>query len=166
MKASWGTVICKMILECLSLPIAYSVKTLGPQELPWWSSVKTSHFHCRGHRINPWMGNWDLHATQHIIWPWIPQHCLLFFFFKWFYLFLNFWLCWIFVAACSLSLVVASRGYSLVVLLGFSLQRVLLSQSTGSRRSGSAVVAHRFSCPKACGILVPKLGIEPMFPVL
>ena len=39
----------------------------------------------------------------------------------------------LFIAAGGLSLVVASRGYSLVVVLGFSLQWVLLSQSTGSR---------------------------------
>ena len=30
------------------------------------------------------------------------------------YLFIYFWLCWVFVAACSLSLVVASGGYSVV----------------------------------------------------
>ena len=29
-----------------------------------------------------------------------------------FFCFLFFWLCWVFVAACRLSLVVASRGYS------------------------------------------------------
>jgi len=31
-----------------------------------------------------------------------------------FYLFIYFWLCWVFVAAPGLSLVVVSRGYSLV----------------------------------------------------
>ena len=31
------------------------------------------------------------------------------------YSFINFWLCWVFVAACGLSLVLGSRGYSLVV---------------------------------------------------
>ena len=36
-------------------------------------------------------------------------------FFKIFiYLFIYFWLCWVFVAACGLSLVVASRDYSLL----------------------------------------------------
>ena len=29
-----------------------------------------------------------------------------------------FWLCWVFIAACQLSLVVAGRGYSLVVVHG------------------------------------------------
>ena len=32
---------------------------------------------------------------------------------KFIYLFIYFWLCWVFVAACGLSLVVASGGYSL-----------------------------------------------------
>ena len=31
---------------------------------------------------------------------------------------LNFWLCWVFVALCGLSLVAGSRGYSLVVVWG------------------------------------------------
>ena len=31
----------------------------------------------------------------------------------------DFWLCWVFIAACSLPLVAVSRGYSPVVLLGF-----------------------------------------------
>ena len=33
--------------------------------------------------------------------------------------FLYFWLCWVFIAACGLSLVVASGGYSLVGVHGF-----------------------------------------------
>ena len=31
---------------------------------------------------------------------------------------------------------------------------------------GSVAVAHRFSCPMACGILVPRPGIEPTSPAL
>ena len=31
---------------------------------------------------------------------------------------------------------------------------------------GSVGVAYRLSCPLACGILVPRQGIEPMSPVL
>ena len=31
---------------------------------------------------------------------------------------------------------------------------------------GSVVTPHGFSCPKACGILVPQPGIEPMSPAL
>ena len=33
-----------------------------------------------------------------------------------------FWLCWIFVAACGLSLVVASGGYSLVAVRGLLIE--------------------------------------------
>ena len=34
------------------------------------------------------------------------------------------------------------------------------------KRMDSAIVAHRFSCPKTCRILVPGPGIEPMSPAL
>ena len=51
-------------------------------------------------------------------------------------LFIYFWLCWVFVAAHGLSLVVASGGYSLLRCVGFSLQWLLLLQSTGSRHAG------------------------------
>ena len=47
-----------------------------------------------------------------------------------------FWLCWVFVAARGLSLVVASGGYSLLWCAGFSLQWLLLLWSTGSRCAG------------------------------
>ena len=43
-----------------------------------------------------------------------------------------FWLWWVFVNACRLSLVVASGGLLFVEVAGFSLQWLLL-QSTGSR---------------------------------
>jgi len=49
--------------------------------------------------------------------------------------------------------------------LGFSLRWPLSLWGTGSRE-GSVVVVHRFSCCKACGILLPQLGIEPVPPVL
>ena len=51
--------------------------------------------------------------------------------------------------------------------VAFSLQWLPLLQSMGSRRVGSGVVAHRLSCPDACGILVhPWPGIKPMSPAL
>ena len=58
---------------------------------------------------------------------------LIFKFLK-FYLFilinlLIFWLCWVFIAVCGLSLVAASGGYSLLWWL-------LLLRSTGSRHVG------------------------------
>ena len=43
---------------------------------------------------------------------------------------------WVFVAACGLSLVVASGGYSLLRCAGFSLWWLLLLRSIGSRRAG------------------------------
>ena len=46
------------------------------------------------------------------------------------------WLCWVFVAARGLSLVVASGGYSSLRFTGFSLRWLLLLRSTGSRCTG------------------------------
>ena len=75
---------------------------------------------------------------------------LIIFYFLFIYLFFNFiylfiyylWLCWVFVAARGLSLVVASGGYCSLQCAGFSLQWPLLLRSTGSRHAGSVVVAH------------------------
>ena len=74
--------------------------------------------------------------------------------------------CWVFITACGLSLVVASGSYSLVAVHRLQIAGLLLLQSKGSRHVGSTVVVHRLSCPVACGILVPRPGIEPMSPVL
>ena len=52
----------------------------------------------------------------------------------------------------GLSLVVASGGHSSSRCAGLSLSRPLLLRSTGSRRAGSVIVAHRPSCSAACGI--------------
>ena len=52
-----------------------------------------------------------------------------------FILFIYFWLCWVFVAARRPSLIVVSRGYSLLQCMGFALWWLLL-WSTGSRRAG------------------------------
>ena len=65
-----------------------------------------------------------------------------------------------FIAARGLSLVEASRGYSLLQCVGFSLWWLLLLQSTGSRHAGSVVVAHGLSCSVACGIF-PDQGSNP-----
>ena len=50
--------------------------------------------------------------------------------------FFLFWLHWVFVAVHGLSLVAASRGYSLLWCAGFSLRWLLLLWSTGSRHTG------------------------------
>ena len=85
-----------------------------------------------------------------------------FFFFKFLkiYLFIYFWLCWVFVSIRGLSLVVASGGHSSSRSEGLSLSRPLLLRSTGSRRAGSAAVAHGPSCSVACGIF-PDQGSNP-----
>ena len=73
------------------------------------------------------------------------------FFFKFIYLF-YLWLCWVFVSVRGLSPVAASGGHSSSRCAGLSLSRPLLLRSTGSRRAGSATVAHGPSCSAACGI--------------
>ena len=57
-------------------------------------------------------------------------------------------------------LVAASGGHSASRCTGLSLSWPLLLRSTGSRRAGSAVVAHGPSCSAACGIL-PDQGSNP-----
>ena len=79
-----------------------------------------------------------------------------FFFFK----FIYFWLCWVFVSVRGLSLVAASRGHSSSLCAGLSLSWPLLLWSTGSRRAGSVAVAHGPSCSAACGIF-PDQGSNP-----
>ena len=70
------------------------------------------------------------------------------------YLFIYYlWLCWVFISVRGLSLVAASGGHSPWRCAGLSLSRPLLWWSTGSRRAGSAIVAHGPSCSAACGIL-------------
>ena len=95
----------------------------------------------------------------------IPE---LFFFLNFIYLFIHLfisWLCWVFVSVGGLPLVAASGGHSSSRCAGLSPSRPLLLRSTGSRRSGSVVVAHGPSCSGACGIL-PEPGLEPVSPAL
>ena len=75
-------------------------------------------------------------------------------------LFIYFWLCWVFVSVRGLSLVAASGGHSSLRCAGLSLSWPLLLRSRGSRRAGSAVVAHGPSCSAACGIF-PDQGSNP-----
>ena len=75
-------------------------------------------------------------------------------------LFIYLWLYWVFVSVRGLSLVAASGGRSSSRRTGLSLSRPLLLRSTGSRRTGSVVVAHGPSCSAACGIL-PDQGPNP-----
>ena len=85
---------------------------------------------------------------------WVCFVAVDFFFFSKINLFIYlFWLCWVFVAARGLSLVVVSGGYSLLQCAGFSLRWLLLLWSMGSRRvgfssCGSWALEHRLS---SCG---------------
>ena len=98
-------------------------------------------------------------------WLWLSVFVfILFYFFNnyfyFIYLFIYFWLCWVFVSVRGLSLVAASRGHSSSRCTGLSLSWPLLLRSTGSRRTGSVVVAHGPSCSVACGIF-PDQGSNP-----
>ena len=85
----------------------------------------------------------------------------MFFFLKFIiYLLFIFLACWVFVSVRGLSLVAASGGHSSSRWAGLSLSRPLPLRSTGSRRAGSVVVAHRPSCSAACGIF-PDQGSNP-----
>ena len=61
---------------------------------------------------------------------------LLFFLNLFIYLFIYLWLHWVLIAVRGLSLVVASRDYSSLQCVGFSLWWLLLLQSMGSRHAG------------------------------
>ena len=76
------------------------------------------------------------------------------------YLFIYLWLCWVFISVRGLSLVAANGGHSSSRCAGLSLLRPLLLRSTGSRRTGSAIVAHGPSRSAACGIF-PDQGSNP-----
>ena len=74
------------------------------------------------------------------------------FFFK-IHLFIYFCLRWVFIAACGVSLVVVSGGYSSLRCVGFSLRWLLLLRSMGSSCAGfsscgSWALEHRLS---SCG---------------
>ena len=57
-------------------------------------------------------------------------------FLKYIYIYI-YWLCWVFVAACGLSLVVESRGYSLVVVHGLLIAVASLVAEHGLSNCGS-----------------------------
>ena len=71
--------------------------------------------------LNPW---WHPEETVGPVGPVFPEVLLIsshFLFLKC-YLFIHLWLCWVFIAACGLSLVSASRGYSLVAIHGLLIE--------------------------------------------
>ena len=89
-----------------------------------------------------------------------PQSFVVVVFKIFIYLFIYLCLSWVFISARGLSLVAASGGHSSSQWAGLSLSRPLLLRSTGSRRTGSVVVAHGPSCSTACGIF-PDQGSNP-----
>ena len=97
---------------------------------------------------------------------WIEFFLFLFFKNLFIYLFIYFYcllaclLCWVFVSVQGPSPAAASGGHSSLRRAGLSLSRPLPLRSTGSRRAGSAVVAHGPSRSAACGIL-PDQGSNP-----
>ena len=84
--------------------------------------------------------------------------CFFLSFFLSFFIYL--WLCWVFVFVRGLSLAVASEGHSSSQCAGLPPSRPLPLQNTGSRRAGSAIVAHGPSRSAACGIF-PDQGSNP-----
>ena len=88
------------------------------------------------------------------------------------FIFFYFWLCWVFIAVCELSLVAASGGYSSLRCTGFSLRWPLLFRSTGPRVQASVVVTRGLSsCGTRAQLLchmwdLPGPGIEPVSPAL
>ena len=69
-----------------------------------------------------------------------------------------FWLSWVFVATCGLSLVAESRSYCLLWSVGFSLWWLLL-WSTGCRHMNSVLVVREICCSMACGIFLDQGSI-------
>ena len=110
---------------------------------------------------------------------------LLVLFFKIVLFIYYFLLCWVFIAACRLSLVAARSGYSLVVvhepliaaaslIVEHRLQRMQASVAAvcGLCSCGSWVLEHRLNCCGAWAYLLygtwalPGSGIEPVSPAL
>ena len=73
----------------------------------------------------------------------IASNFILFHFIYLFIYLFNFWLCWVFVAACGLSLVVASGGYSRCSAWASHCSGFSLLQNTGSRHTGFSSCGER-----------------------
>ena len=73
---------------------------------------------------------------------------------------ISFGLCWVFVAAHEISLVMVSRAILQLQCTGFSLWWLLFLQEHAPQRVGSVVVAEGLSCSLACGIF-PEQGSTP-----
>ena len=68
-----------------------------------------------------------------------------------------FWLCWVFVAACRLSLAATSGDYSLVVVHRLlTAVACLVAEHRLLGVGASAAVAHQLSCSMSCGIFLDR----------
>ena len=54
-----------------------TIKKKSTRDFTGSPMVKISCFYCRGHRFNPWLGNWD--PSCHVVWP----KTILFFKYTW-----------------------------------------------------------------------------------
>ena len=122
--------------------------------------------HLQWHKSFGWLHLFTSHSS------WLFIH--FFFYIYKFYLFI-YWLCWVFIAARRLSLVVASGGYPSLRCVGLSLRWLLLLRSTGSRRVGFSSCGSRTlerslsSCGSRAQLLhgmwdLPRPGLEPVSP--
>ena len=78
------------------------------------------------------------------------------FFFLIIYLFIYFWLHWVFIAVCSVSLVVENEGCSPVMVCGLLVAVAALAREHRLWGTGSVDVAHGLSGPAACGIFLSR----------
>ena len=140
-------VILFLILSCMS---CLEILDINPLSVASFAKIFS---HSEGCLFISFMVSFAVHRLLSFTRP----HLFYFYFFK---LFIYLWLCWVFVSVQGLSPVAASGGHSSSRCAGLSLSQPLLLQSTGSRRSGSVVVAHGPSCSAACGIL-PDQGSNP-----
>ena len=108
---------------------------------------------------------WFIHPADGWLLDYFQFLTLVLILFYFINLFIYFWLRWVFVAARELSLAAASRGHSSLRCVGFSLRRLLLLRSTGSRHAGFSGCGTRASL--LCGMWdLPGPGLEPMSPAL
>ena len=150
-----------------------------PGESAWSDHMLPPNSFLSGFLIVGWQKPSPIPKSFYNLLLYHPQHRLFllldlrfFFFFSFFrILFTFFFLCWVFIAAQAFSLVVASRGYSLVVIRGLimeaslvaehRLQGTLASVAVACRlwSTGSIAVVHWLSY-SACGIF-PDQGSNP-----
>ena len=67
---------------------------------------------------------------------------------------------WVFIAVCGLSLVVASRDYSLAAMCRLPLVVASPCRTWALGLMGSVIVAHGLSCSTACGLFLDQ-GSNP-----